>query len=49
MSVEAKGSVVSITVEGSIDPVIKRAAELEVERIVSHETDLEDAFLDLYR
>ena len=43
------GNVVSIIVEGSIDPVIKRAAELEVERIVSHETDLEDAFLDLYR
>ena len=49
VAVEVKGSVVSITVEGSLDPVIKRAAEFEVERIVSHETDLEDAFLDLYR
>jgi ABC-2 type transport system ATP-binding protein len=46
---EVKGNVVSIIVEGSIDPVIKRAAEFDVERIVSHETDLEDAFLDLYR
>ncbi len=48
-AVEVKGHVVAITVEGSIDPVIKQAAELEVERIVSHETDLEDAFLDWYR
>jgi ABC-2 type transport system ATP-binding protein len=40
---------VSLVVEGSVDAVIKRAATLEVERIVSHETDLEDAFLDLYR
>ena len=46
---EVNGNVVSITVEGSLDPVIKRAAEFNVERIVSHETDLEDAFLDLYR
>ena len=49
VAAEVKGNVVSITVEGSLDPIIKRAAEFEVERIVSHETDLEDAFLDLYR
>ncbi|MGD9704124.1 MAG: ABC transporter ATP-binding protein [Acidimicrobiia bacterium] len=49
VAVSANGSVVSITIEGSIDPVIKRAAQLTVERVVSHETDLEDAFLDLYR
>jgi ABC-2 type transport system ATP-binding protein len=48
-AVELNGNVVSITVEGSIDAVVKRAAELNVERIVSHETDLEDAFLDMYR
>jgi ABC-2 type transport system ATP-binding protein len=47
--VEIHGNVVSLVVEGSVDAVIKRAATLEVERIVSHETDLEDAFLDLYR
>ena len=49
VAAEVKGNVVSITVEGSLDPIIKRAAQFEVERIVSHETDLEDAFLDLYR
>ncbi len=49
VAVSANGNVVSITVEGSADPVIKLAARLTVERIVSHETDLEDAFLDLYR
>jgi ABC-2 type transport system ATP-binding protein len=45
----AVGSVVSLTVEGSVDPVLKRAHQLTVERVVSHETDLEDAFLELYR
>ena len=49
VNVATNGSVVSITVEGSLDPVIKRAAEFDVERVVSHETDLEDAFLDFYR
>jgi ABC-2 type transport system ATP-binding protein len=49
VSAELNGNVLSVIVEGSIDPVIKRAAELDVERVVSHETDLEDAFLDLYR
>jgi ABC-2 type transport system ATP-binding protein len=49
VNVETNGSVVSITVEGSLDPVIKRAAAFNVERVVSHETDLEDAFLDFYR
>jgi ABC-2 type transport system ATP-binding protein len=49
VEVEVHGSVVSLVVEGSIDAVIKRAATFDVERIVSHETDLEDAFLDLYR
>jgi ABC-2 type transport system ATP-binding protein len=47
--IEVHGNVISLVVEGSIDAVIKRAATFDVERIVSHETDLEDAFLDLYR
>lgn len=45
----ADGTVLSVTVQGSVDPVLKRAHDLTVLRIVSHETDLEDAFLDLYR
>jgi ABC-2 type transport system ATP-binding protein len=49
VAVEVNGNVIGITVEGSLDPVVKRAAQLNVERIVSHESDLEDAFLDLYR
>jgi ABC-2 type transport system ATP-binding protein len=43
------GRVLLLTVEGSIDPVVKQAAGLEVQRIVSHDTDLEDAFRELYR
>jgi ABC-2 type transport system ATP-binding protein len=46
---ESHGTVLTVTVEGSVDPVVKRAAQLEVHRIVSHEADLEDAFLELYR
>jgi ABC-2 type transport system ATP-binding protein len=39
---------VRLVVEGSVDGVIKAAAGLEVLRIVSHETDLEDVFLRYY-
>jgi ABC-2 type transport system ATP-binding protein len=49
VEVEVHGNVVTLVVEGSVDAVIKAAATLTVERIVTHETDLEDAFLDLYR
>jgi len=49
MEVEVHGNVVSLLVEGSADAVIKAAAQHTVERVVSHETDLEDAFLELYR
>jgi hypothetical protein len=42
--------VLSLTVEGSVDPVVKRAAaHLVVERIVSRDNDLEDVFLEVYR
>ncbi len=49
--VEASASdgVLDLVVEGSVDPVIKAAATLRVDRIVSHNDDLEDIFLDLYR
>jgi ABC-2 type transport system ATP-binding protein len=47
---EAHGNVLTLTVEGSIDPALKRAAtELVVERIVSRDNDLEDVFLEVYR
>ena len=49
ISVEATDSVIQVVVEGSVDGVIKAAAGLEVRRIVSHETDLEDVFLAYYR
>ena len=49
VSAEAYGNVVSLLVEGSVDAVVKCAARYTVERLVSHEADLEDAFLDLYR
>ena len=49
VSAESLGNVVTLVVEGSVDAVIKHAAGHTVERIVSHESDLEDAFLDLYR
>ncbi len=44
----AAPGVVHLVVEGSVDGVIKAAAGLEVLRIVSHETDLEDVFLRYY-
>jgi ABC-2 type transport system ATP-binding protein len=47
---EAQGPVVTLTVEGSIDAALKRAASrLEIERIVTRDTDLEDIFLEVYR
>jgi ABC-2 type transport system ATP-binding protein len=46
---ETRGLVLAIAVEGSVDAVIKQAAQLDVKRIVSHDADLEDAFRELYR
>jgi ABC-2 type transport system ATP-binding protein len=42
------GNVITIVVEGSVDAVIKAAAQLQVERIVTHETPLEEIFLSYY-
>jgi ABC-2 type transport system ATP-binding protein len=47
--VSADAGVVHLVVEGSVDGVVKVAAGLEVLRIVSHETDLEDVFLRYYQ
>jgi ABC-2 type transport system ATP-binding protein len=44
----AEAGVVHLVVVGSVDRVIKAAAALEVQRIVSHEADLEDVFLRYY-
>lgn len=41
--------VVHLVVEGEVDRVIKAAAKLPVRRIVTHETDLEDVFLEYYK
>jgi ABC-2 type transport system ATP-binding protein len=42
------GRTIELTVEGSIDPVVKAAARHEVLSMVSHEGDLEEAFLAYY-
>jgi beta-exotoxin I transport system ATP-binding protein len=49
--VEAKvdGPVVHLVVEGPVGPVLRAAAELDVLRIVTHQTDLEDVFLSYYQ
>jgi ABC-2 type transport system ATP-binding protein len=38
-----------LVIEGNVADVLKHAATLPVRRIVTHETDLEDVFLNLYR
>jgi hypothetical protein len=44
------GNVVTVVIEGTVDAVVKAAAaRFTIERIVSGDTDLEDAFLELYR
>ncbi len=42
------GHTLTITVAGPVDPVIKAAASFEVENLISHEGDLEAAFLAYY-
>jgi beta-exotoxin I transport system ATP-binding protein len=44
----ASGTIIQITATGSVDPVIKAAARHEVTSIVSHDGDLEEAFLAYY-
>jgi ABC-2 type transport system ATP-binding protein len=43
------GDVIILTVEGSVDPVIKAAARHELVNLVTHEGDLEEAFLAYYQ
>ncbi|MDJ0952070.1 MAG: ABC transporter ATP-binding protein [Acidimicrobiia bacterium] len=47
-SVAAVDRTITVTVAGSVDPVVKAAAAFEVENIVSHDGDLESAFLSYY-
>jgi ABC-2 type transport system ATP-binding protein len=46
---ERRGPVVVLALEGSADPLIKALARYEVLALDSHEADLEDFFLALYR
>ncbi len=46
---ERRGPVVLFALEGSADPLIKALARYEVLALDSHEADLEDFFLALYR
>ena len=45
---EDKGRVIILTIEGSVDPVIKAVARHELVNLVTHEGDLEEAFLAYY-
>ena len=46
---ERRGSVVRFALEGEIDPLLKALARFHVLALDSHEADLEDIFLALYR
>jgi ABC-2 type transport system ATP-binding protein len=46
---ERRGPVVVLALEGAADPLIKTLARYEVLALDSHEADLEDFFLTLYR
>ncbi len=46
---ERHGSTVRLTLEGSVDPLVKTLARFDVHALDIHEADLEDAFLELYR
>lgn len=47
--IERHGAVVLMALEGPADALVKRLAHFEVIAIDSHEADLEDVFLGLYR
>ena len=48
VEVSARGPLVDLVVEGVVAGVVKVAAGMDVQRIVSHEADLEDVFLRFY-
>jgi ABC-2 type transport system ATP-binding protein len=49
VSAEAVDGVIRVVVEGSVERVVRAAAALEVHRLVTHDTDLEDVFLRYYQ
>jgi len=46
--VEVVGATVQLTVEGSMADLLRAAAPIGIERVVSNEVDLEDVFLEYY-
>jgi beta-exotoxin I transport system ATP-binding protein len=49
VQVNRSGNIISVVVEGAVDAVIKEAAKVNVRRIVTRESDLEDVFLEYYK
>ena len=49
VDVTVHDDLVRLVVEGSVDPVLKAAAGLTVDRIATEQVDLEDVFLEYYR
>lgn len=49
VSVTPRRTTVQISVEGSMDALVKKLAEYEISALRSEEADLEEVFLDLYR
>ncbi|HVM02748.1 MAG TPA: ABC transporter ATP-binding protein [Acidimicrobiales bacterium] len=49
VEVDARDGLVRLVVEGSVDAALKAAARLTVERVVTHEADLAEVFLEHYR
>ena len=43
------GNIISVVVEGPVDAVVKQAAKLNVRRVITRDTDLEDVFLRYYK
>lgn len=46
--VTSAGRTLTVTVAGAVDPVVKTAARYQVESVISHDGDLETAFLAYY-
>ena len=46
---QADDTRIRLVVEGPVGPALQAAAGLEVQRIVTHEADLEDVFLSYYQ
>lgn len=47
-TVDGRGEVLNLWIEGSVDAAIKTAAKREIVNLISHEGDLEEAFLAFY-